>query len=275
MKPILKWAGGKRGLLSDIERNLPNDIKGRTYHEIFFGGGALFFYIEPKKGTINDVNQKLMNFYNVVKNNPKKLISLAEGYQKYAKDEKKYYLLRDEFNYNNNGDIKSAALFLYFNRASYNGLYRVNSKGYFNVPFGRHKNPKIVNDSRIMNAHNLLKNIKIYCNDFEYILDIVKEGDVCYLDPPYYQSNMTNKFTNYSKNGFTFDDHIRLKDVCVELNKIGVSFILSNSNAPRIVNLYEQEGFQIINAKKKWMISCNAESRKEVNEIIVINGNFL
>lgn len=275
MKPILKWAGGKRGLLSDIKKYLPDDINERTYHEIFIGGGALFFNLEPKNGTINDVNKKLINFYKVVKNNPTKLISVAEDYQKYAKDEKKYYLLRDEFNYNNNGNIKSAALFLYFNKAAYNGLYRENSKGYFNVPIGRHKNPKIVNSTRIMNAHNLLKHIKIHCSDFEYILDNVKEGDVCYLDPPYYQSNMVNKFTDYSKNGFTFDDHIRLKNVCVELNKKGAFFILSNSNAPKIVNLYKQEGFKIVKVKKKWMISCNTESRKEVKEIIVMNGNYV
>ena len=182
MKPILKWAGGKSSLIQDIKMFLPKDIEKRKYHEPFFGGGALFFDLEPKKGTINDVNEKLINFYKIVKEQPESLILEASAYQKYATDVEKYYELREEFNDSNLSDLKSAALFLYFNKTAYNGLYRVNSQNKFNVPIGKYKKPNIVNKKRIREASKILKNIEILCEDFIYIEKKSSEGDFCYFD---------------------------------------------------------------------------------------------
>jgi len=275
LKPILKWAGGKGTLLTGIEIFLPPDISNKTYHEPFLGGGALFFRLEPKKGTLNDINKRLINFYKIVKMKPDELINDAMKYQKYANDKNTYYDLRKEFNSNKISNLKSAALFLYFNKTAYNGLYRENSNGEFNVPIGKYKNPKIVNKTKIKEASKLLKNMNLYCTDFEYILKVAKTGDFCYLDPPYYQQDNNNKFTDYSKNGFTLNDHKRLNKLCVELNDKGVFFILSNSSAPKIVKMYKEEGFDIGKVTKKWMISCNASSRKDVKEILVHNYQLL
>jgi len=178
MKPILKWAGGKSSLIQDIKMFLPKDIEKRKYHEPFFGGGALFFDLEPKKGTINDVNEKLINFYKIVKEQPESLILEASAYQKYATDVEKYYELREEFNDSNLSDLKSAALFLYFNKTAYNGLYRVNSQNKFNVPIGKYKKPNIVNKKRIREASKILKNIErnaLRINSDNYVVYIDKE----------------------------------------------------------------------------------------------------
>lgn len=273
MKPILKWAGGKNGLIKEIKKYFPRNIAMRNYHEPFVGGGAVFFHLEPKKGTINDANEKLMTFYRIVKTEPKNLMNEAEKLQPFVKDSDTYYSLRKEFNSPDIDDLRTSVLFLYFNRAAYNGLYRENSEGIFNVPIGKHKNPQIVNREKIINAHKLLQNIKICNDDFTYVSSQVEPGDFCYLDPPYFQSGKNNKFTDYTKNGFTFEDHERVKKLCVELDNKGVYFILSNSNAPEIINLYRNEGFDIEPVTKKWMISCNASSRRKVEEILIYNYN--
>jgi DNA adenine methylase len=272
MKPILKWAGGKNAIINHIKQYLPSNMEIRNYHEVFFGGGALFFNLEPKKGTVNDINKNLINFYKVIKNHPKQLIDKCTELQKYNINENKYYDFRTKFNEENLDNITHASYFLYFNKTAYNGLYRENSNGKFNVPIGKYKDPKIVNEERILGASKLLKNIKIYCKDFKYIENEAKEGDFCYFDPPYYQSEFKTKFTDYSKEGFTLNDHKRLRDICIKLNEKGVYFILSNSNAKEIVQLYGESGFDIRNVSKTWMISCNASSRKVVNEILIHNN---
>ena len=275
MKPLLRWAGGKGSLLNDIKNYMPADISKISFHEPFVGGGALFFDIEPKKGTINDINKRLINFYKVVKKSPDKLIAKANEYQKYVQDKEMYYVLREEFNDDKNiNNITSAALFLYFNRAGYNGLYRVNSKNKFNVPIGRHSNPIIVNKSKIKQANKILKNIKIHSKDFKYISKEAKEGDFCYFDPPYYQPKINTKFTDYSKDGFSLKDHERLKDICITLNEKGVYFILSNSNAKKIIDMYSDAPFKIGKVTNRWMISCNSATRKIVEEILVNNINI-
>jgi len=143
------------------------------------------------------------------------------------------------------------------------------------VPIGKYKNPKIINKNRIFKASELLKNIELYCKDYKYVLSKAKEGDVVYFDPPYYQDNMNNKFTDYSKNGFTFIDHVKLKNLCLKLNDRGVFFILSNSNSKRIVDMFDEAGFDIGLVTKKWMISCNASSRNNVKEILVHNFSHI
>lgn len=271
MKPILKWAGGKGTLVNNLKSFIPEFSEDTYFHEPFVGGGAFFFNLEPSKGTINDINHRLINFYRIVKKRPEQLIDAASEYQKYVTDKDVYYDLRKEFNSEKINKLTSAALFLYFNKTAYNGLYRENSQGQFNVPIGRYKNPTIVNEERIRTASKLLKNIKIFCNDYEYVLSVAKEGDICYFDPPYYQEDMNNKFTDYSKNGFTFEDHVRLKELCEKLTDKEVFFILSNSNAPIIVDMFKEANFDIGLVTKKWMISCNTSSRRKMIEIIVHN----
>jgi len=274
MKPILKWAGGKSSLINDIKKYIPPDIYNRKYHEPFLGGGALFFEVEPIKGTINDINNRLMNFYKIVKERPEELIKEASKYQKYSTNTEIYYELRDEYNKDNISDIESAALLLYLNKTAYNGLYRVNSQNIFNVPIGKYKNPTIVNKKRIRDASLILKNIEILHTDFTYILDKADEGDFCYFDPPYYQPE-ANKFKDYSQNGFNYDDHKRLCETCVKLTEKKVFFILSNSNNPTIKNMYKKENFEVIEVDNKWMISCNASSREKITEILVHNTSSI
>jgi len=273
MKPILKWAGGKSSILKFIKKYLPPNLDQRMYYEPFFGSGALFFDIKPNKGVISDINKKLINFYDVIKNYPDKLIAKAVKYEKYNTNSKKYYEFREIFNKQKLDNIESAALFLYLNKTCYNGLYRENSNGQFNVPIGRYKNPKIVNKMKIKEASKILKNIDMVSNDFQFIEKIVKPGDICYFDPPYYQPEINNKFTSYSKEGFNYNDHMRLKNLCVKLNDIGAYFILSNANNSEIINLYKKEKFEIVSITKKWMISCNVETRKNAEEIIILNTN--
>lgn len=267
--PVLKWAGGKRTLIPDIINLFPTDFKDRSYHELFIGGGAVFFKIKPKTGTINDVNSHLMNFYRVVKDNPQELISEAS---KYSYNKKSYYNLRERFNQPNLSKIENAALLLYLNKTAFNGLYRVNSKGKFNVPFGRYKNPTIVPKKRILTASNILKNIEINNEDFSYILDVAEKGDVCYLDPPYQPISSTAYFTSYSKKGFNFIEQIRLRDLCISLSEKEIFFVLSNSYTEQIEKLYsEVKEFKIITVKAKRAISSKASTRGAIKEILVTN----
>lgn len=269
MAPILKWAGGKRSLIYEITALFPSDYHARAFHEPFFGGGAVFFKINPKLGTINDVNKRLMNFYTVVRDSPEQLIETASRYQH---EKKTFYKLRRRYNQPGLSDMEYASLLLYLNKTAYNGLYRVNSNGKFNVPFGSYKNPTIVDEKRIMQASEQLHNIKIFYQDFEYILDYANQGDLVYFDPPYQPLNSTSKFTSYSSNGFTFQDQKRLRNVCKQLNENGVYFVLSNSFVPKMIELYSDTPslrIEIVQAKR--VISSKASTRGGIFEILVTN----
>lgn len=269
VNPILKWAGGKRQLLSDIIGLFPSNYKELTYHEPFIGSGAVFFTIEPKKGTINDVNQHLINFFKVVRDAPEDLIEEAS---KYEYEKEIYYVLRTRFNEEEVTDIERAALFLYFNKTGFNGLWRVNSKGKFNVPFGRYKNPTIVPIEKILEASRVLKNIEILCTDFSYILDAAEEGDLCYFDPPYEPVSETAYFTSYTAKGFDINEQERLCDTCMKLDEKGVYFVLSNSKVKQIVDLYESNPrFRIKIVQARRAINSKADKRGPVNEILVTN----
>jgi len=265
--PILKWAGGKRGLVPHILSLFPVDYRSRVYHEPFVGGGAVFFRIRPRAGSINDVNSHLINFYRVVRDNPEELISKA---RQYIYDEESYYLLRDRFNQPGLSDVECAALLLYLNKTAFNGLYRVNSRGEFNVPFGRYKNPTIVPERRIRAASKTLKKIDIFNEDFSYVLDYAKKGDLCYLDPPYQPVSETANFTSYSSEKFDLDEQRRLRDLCIELDEQGVLFVLSNSYAEAIIDLYRGiERFQVKIVQAKRAISSKASTRGPINEVLI------
>jgi DNA adenine methylase len=268
-RPVLKWAGGKRRLIKDIMRLLPTDYHARGYHEPFFGGGALFFHLEPETGSINDVNKKLMNFYKVLRDNP---LDLIEEASKFVYEKSEYYRLRTNFNRAKLGKVEEAAILLYLNKTGYNGLYRVNSKGDFNVPFGRYKSPKIVDKDRIIEASVLLRNIEIFSGPFQRVTRYANKGDIVYLDPPYLPTSQTSDFTSYSNTGFNYRDHILLKDVCYELHKKGVLFIQSNIYFEPILKLYQDSKvFYVEEVLMNRPINSKASKRGKVKEILITN----
>lgn len=248
----------------------PEDYRNRRYHEPFIGGGAVFFHVRPKGGSVNDINPRLMNFYRMVRDRPEELIRKASEY-KY--DEAEYYRLRDRFNSPGLSPVEDAALFLYLNKTAYNGLYRVNSRGEFNVPFGRYVNPTIVPRKGIMRASRLLKGIDIRCGDFGYVLDVAENGDVCYLDPPYHPSSETANFTDYAADGFDSPEQERLRNLCLELDRRNVIFVLSNSDTELVRSLYEPLiDFSIFSFPTKRMISSKVSSRGFGCDLLITNS---
>jgi DNA adenine methylase len=269
VKPMLKWAGGKSSLIPHIISLLPSDYRARAYHEPFFGGGAVFFKIKPLKGSINDINSRLVNFYRIVRDDPEGLIRWA---QQFPYDRETFYQLREKYNKENLSQVEDAALTLYLNRTGFNGLYRVNSSGDFNVPFGKYKNPLIVDEKRIRIASSLFQNIDICEGDFTYILEKAEEGSITYFDPPYVPLNDTSNFTSYARNGFNWSDQLRLRDTCIELDRRGAFFILSNSYVKDLIKLYlENKNLRIYVAKVNRAINSNGSLRGPVKEILITN----
>ena len=261
---ILKWLGGKRRIVAAIIGLLPEDLENRGYHEPFLGGGAVLFSLKPARGTANDVNLRLINFYRIVRDNPGELIEEAK---RFRYDREIYYRLRERFNTTSLSPVEDAALFLYLNKTGYNGLYRVNSRGIFNVPFGRYKNPSIVPEVKIIEASQVLKKIDLRCGDFSYVIEVAKEGDIVYLDPPYRPLSKTSNFTSYNPNGFNEIEQVRLRNICVELDRKNIFFIVSNSGPA--AELYD--GFKIMKILANRSINSNASDRGPVNEILVTN----
>lgn len=263
---ILKWAGGKRRLVPQILELLPEDYRERSYHEPFFGSGAVFFALSIKKGTINDINEKLMNFYRVVRDNPKELIEMAKPY-KYDKDE--YYMRRDRFNEEGLDNIEMASLLLYLNKTGYNGMYRVNSKGKFNIPFGRYTNPTIVPIEKIQMASVMLQTVDIKNDDFTYVLLVAEKGDICYLDPPYQPLSKSSSFTTYAKKGFVESDQDRVSRVCKTLDEMGVLFVLSNSSTEENRKRYEAFNISVVQMRRS--LNRNVEGRGAIDELLITN----
>lgn len=272
-EPILKWAGGKRQIIHQVLDCFPRDYKKRRFHEPMVGAGAITFAIEPLNGSINDTNVRLMNLYNVVKQSP---LELIEWNKRHRYDKEYYYWARDRFNSKLVGqtldDIEDASLFLYLNRTCWNGLYRVNQKGQFNVPIGVYSKPNYLLKERILSASKILKRLDIIEGDFDYILDVAKSGDIVYFDPPYQASEATSIFTAYNKDGFDFKEQIRLKETMAELSARGVFVILSNSDAPKLNELYsELDSFDIVHTMARRTINSVGTGRGKVGEIIVTN----
>jgi DNA adenine methylase len=294
VNPVLKWAGGKRQLLDEIYSRFPADYE--HYHEPFFGGGAVFFDLEPGDGTINDTNPRLVNFYEVVRDHPEDLISRLRDFndpeanpdpeQRFANEnwkgkdvEQFFYQQRARFNRRAYGDeewpatdedrIEEAALLLYLNRTCYNGLYRENSSGGFNVPIGRYANPEWVQADRIRAASHALADTDIRNEDFTYVLDAVGEDDLVYLDPPYQPMSSTANFAEYSADGFGREDQERLLETVQELDEMGVCFVLSNSGV--MYEMYVDAGFHVDKEGATRSINSDETARGEVDEIIATN----
>ncbi|MDR0512866.1 MAG: DNA adenine methylase [Treponema sp.] len=275
VKPYLKWAGGKRQLLEEIKKHIPYDIKSHTYYEPFVGAGAVFFALKPQKAIINDLNSQLIFTYNAIKENVDDLIVLLKGYEN--KNNSQYYYEirnadRDAQTFNVLPNTEKAARMIYLNKTCYNGLYRVNSSGFFNVPFGRYKNPVICEEILLRQISDYFNSNKITIlnGDFECVLKTADKKSFVYLDPPYYSADKTH-FTSYQAEGFGVQEQERLCYVVKELTVRGVKCLLSNSDSPFIRTLYGDEIFKIISVKAKRFINADSCGRGEVNEVLIKN----
>lgn len=267
--PIVKWVGGKRQIIDDITKCIP---KLSTYYEPFLGGGAVLFELQPQKAVVNDQNEELMNMYTVIRDNVEDLIHLLAQH----KNEKEYFykvreLDRDKKLFATLSNIEKAARIIYLNKTCYNGLFRVNRAGEFNTPFGKYKNPKILDEVTLRAVSHYLNNskIKLLNEDFEVSLKGIRKGAFVYFDPPYDPISDTASFTGYDKGGFGKEKQIRLKKVCDRLNERGIKFLLSNSATDFILDLYKDYIITFVKARRA--INSVAEKRGEVDEVLVMN----
>ncbi|MEF9920713.1 DNA adenine methylase [Anaerorhabdus sp.] len=274
VKPIVKWVGGKRQLLDEIRPFL--NCHFSSYIEAFVGGGAVIFDLQPKKAIINDFNEELINVYKVIKENPQELI-IELMHHKKMNSEEYFYRIRglDRKNeYTNLSDIERAARIVYLNKTCYNGLYRVNSSGFFNSPYGKYKNPDIVNNTVIMAMSDYFNknDIKIISGDYKDVLKKARKGSFVYLDPPYMPISDTSAFTGYTEGGFNYQSQVELRDECIKLHKKGVKFLQSNSYCDEIVDLYGSiEGFKIKIVKAKRSVNSKGNDRGEIDEVLIYN----
>ncbi len=265
--PIVKWVGGKRQLMFELLKNMPENYN--RYFEPFIGGGALFFELQPDNAYISDMNEELINLYQVVRDNVDELIA---DLQKHDITKEYFIEIRNidrTEEYKNWSDIQKASRFIYLNRTCFNGMYRVNSKGEFNVPFGHYKNPRILDENNLINCSNLLQRTEIKHADFSEILKKVEKGDFVYFDPPYVPLSETSSFTSYTKDGFDLDMQFKLRDVCDELDSMGVKFLLSNSDTKLVNELYENYNIKKVFASRQ--INANADGRGKITEVLVRN----
>ena len=265
--PIVKWVGGKRQLMFELLKNMPKNYN--RYFEPFIGGGALFFELQPDNAYISDMNEELINLYQVVRDNVEELVT---DLQKHNIAKEYFMEIRniDRTNdYRNWADVQKASRFIYLNRTCFNGMYRVNSKGEFNVPFGHYKNPRIVDENNLINCSNLLQRTEIRHADFSEILTKVQKGDFVYFDPPYVPLSETSSFTSYTKDGFDIDMQFKLRDVCDELDSMGVKFLLSNSDTKLVNELYANYEIKKVFASRQ--INANADGRGKITEVLVRN----
>lgn len=265
--PIVKWVGGKRQLMFELLKNMPENYN--RYFEPFIGGGALFFELQPDNAYISDLNDELINLYKVVRDNVEELIT---DLQKHDISKEYFIEIRNidrTEEYKNWSNVKKASRFIYLNRTCFNGMYRVNSKGEFNVPFGHYKNPRILDENNLINCSNLLQRTEIRHADFSEILKKVKKGDFVYFDPPYVPLSETSSFTSYTKDGFDLDMQFKLRDVCDELDSMGVKFLLSNSDTKLVNELYENYNIKKVFASRQ--INANADGRGKITEVLVRN----
>ncbi|BAB60005.1 DNA adenine modification methylase [Thermoplasma volcanium GSS1] len=268
-KPVLKWAGGKRQLIPYIMRYVPERFK--TYYEPFLGGAAVLIHLYSKgrisKAVVSDVNRDLYMLYKEIKERPIELISVMRSLNFQNKRED-YYRARDLFNETSDYKLRSALL-IYLNKHGYNGLYRLNSLGLFNVPFGRHRNTSFPSDQDILSLSNMLSSCTILNEDFEKAVAGAESGDFVYFDPPYVPLSKTSNFTSYTESGFTHKDQVRLKDVFIELSNRGVFVMETNSDTENVRDLYK--AFEIIGVPARRNINSNASRRNGATELIIRN----
>ena len=272
-KPFVKWVGGKRQLLKqfrDLELYPPElfDTSTHTYYEPFVGGGAVFFDILPENAELSDVNEELVITYNIIKSNIDELIT---SLKKHIYD-KEYYLAVRARSVEDLPNVEIASRFIFLNRTGFNGLYRVNKKGQFNVPFGRYNNPVICDEENLRRVSKELQNVTIKHQDYRAVLETAKKGDFIYCDPPYHPINRTSSFTAYTSEDFLEKEQAELRDCFVELHKRGCFVMLSNSDTPYINELYAGiKGVTVHKITAGRAINSKGSGRGKITEVLVTN----
>ena len=289
-RPFIKWVGGKTQLLDEVRKSLPRDFASRqhvTYVEPFVGGGAVMFWIlqaypNIERGIINDINQELICTYRVIKENVEDLIAelyriQAEYIPMDAEDRKAYFMeKRARFNTKQTAPVETAALFIFLNRTCFNGLYRVNSKGEFNVPYGKYANPRICDAENLRACSAVLQKVVILCGDFAETGRFAGPDTLFYFDPPYKPITETSSFTSYAKEGFDDNEQFRLRDFCDQISKEKALFIASNSDPKDINptedffdNIYRNYFIKRVSAAR--MINSDASGRGAISELMISN----
>jgi DNA adenine methylase len=271
VQPFLKWVGGKRQLLGEIRPLIPKGYK--RYFEPFLGGGAVFFSLQPKTGFVNDLNTELINCYQVIRNNPNELLVTLNQHQNTSDH---FYRIR-ELDRNPGLEfltpIERAARLIYLNKTCFNGLFRVNSQGQFNVPFGAYKSPVYADPAVIYAVSNYLQTSTIVFTslDFADATAEAKHNDFVYFDPPYDPVSDTSSFTGYNLHGFGRDEQERLKGTCDVLTGRGVKVLISNSDTPFIRTLFSEDGYIIREVKARRNINSVGTGRGEISELLISN----
>ena len=281
IRPFLKWVGGKRKLIPQLEVKFPDYIKNNefTYVEPFLGGGAMFFYLiskySIKKAYLNDLNDKLIDCYKNIRDHGDNLVRQLKKLEKdyySSKDKKLFYLdRREEFN-NLSSSVKKSALLIFLNKTGFNGMYRENSKGEFNIPFGKMNNPAICNEESIVNVSNILNNNDVVFSSKSFEDVLIDEKNVFYyLDPPYRPISKTSDFTSYTSNKFDDELQLKLKDYCEDIHTNKGLFMQSNSYSTDsfFQNLYSK--FNIDNINVTRTISADGTKREKIKEIVILN----
>jgi DNA adenine methylase len=261
-KPFIKWVGGKRQLLPELRARVP--VQYGHYFEPFVGGGALFFDLLPECATLCDANERLVRTYKGVRNDVEQVIELLASY---PHENAFFYELR-AVAVDACTDAEVAAWFIYLNRVGFNGLYRVNQSGGFNVPFGSHKNPTICDADTLRACSRALKSAELRVSDFAASVTEAQAGDLVYFDPPYAPLSATSSFTTYTAGGFGPTEQRRLRDLALELKRRGVHVLLSNSSAPLIRDLYA-DGFHVEEVGARRAVNSKASGRGLVKELLI------
>lgn len=276
-RPFLKWAGGKNQLIRQYLPYFPTEYQ--RYYEPFVGGGAVFFHLQPQQAVLTDINRELINVYRCVRDEVEELIARLEDHR-HDHCAEHYYAVRSQptpaddtpddlaESLLQRRHLDRAARFIYLNKTCFNGLYRENSKGGFNVPLGSYKNPAICDPDILRSDAEVLKSAQIKAATFEHVLEhATTDQDFVYFDPPYHPLTATSKFTSYSRYSFLEADQIRLRDVVIELCDRGVKVMLSNSDCPFVRDLYKDFHIHTIYASRN--INCNADKRGKITEVLV------
>ena len=263
-RPFLKWAGGKSRLIQQYIPYFPKSYK--NYYEPFLGGGAVFFYLQPTAAILTDINAELINTYCCVRDHVEELISILKEH-KTRHDKDYYYSIR---NHSGGTDIEKAARLIYLNKTCFNGLYRVNSQGKFNVPLGKYDNPNICSEVLLKASSEALSHAEIQQADFTEVLNhATSSDDFVFFDPPYYPISETSYFTAYSQNCFSKKDQEVLRDTCAELASRGVKVMVCNSDSEFIQKIYTDINFETSKIKAARSINSNIKNRGMIYELLI------
>lgn len=266
-RPFIKWVGGKSQIIKHLVHRLPKNFN--RYFEPFIGGGALFFHLQPRNAVLSDINSELIDTYLAIRDDVEGVIEELQMHR-YEKDY--FYQVRAwdrSESFSKMSRNKRAARLIYLNKCCFNGLHRVNSEGHFNVPFGKYTNPTIVDAHNLRNCCSALKNVELKSSNYQSISETIGKEDFVYFDPPYMPISATSSFTSYSKDGFNQDSQVKLMETCTMLDQKGAFFMLSNSSAQCILDLYKNFEIELVPAKRA--INSVGSSRGCINEILVRN----